>query len=64
MGLGQRISFEWASQDDEILIGFYNQAMNAIKVDKDGVPIEGEDPVEFNRFVIGFLLFNIQIFYR
>ena len=52
------------SQDTEIILGFYNQALEAVKVDEDGVPIEDEPSILINRFVIGLLLFNIEIYYR
>lgn len=52
------------SQDTEIILGFYNQALEAVKVDEDGVPIEDEPSIIINRFVIGLLLFNIEIYYR
>ena len=63
MKLPNWIRFTVASQDDEILIGLYNQALLGIKCDEEGNEIEGE-PVKFNRFVIGLLFFNIEIFYR
>lgn len=58
------IRFYMGNQDDEILLGFYNQALIGIKVDEEGNEIEGEPEAHFNRFVIGLLLFNVEIFYR
>jgi hypothetical protein len=52
------------SQDTEIILGFYNQALEAIKVDENGDPTEDEEIIRINRFVIGLLLFNIEIYYR
>ena len=64
MKLTNWIRFTVASQDDEILIGLYNQALFGIKCDEEGNEIEGESVTQFNRFVIGLLFFNIEIFYR
>lgn len=64
MRLPDWIRFTAGDQNDEILLGFYNQALLGIKVDEDGKEIEGEPVARFNRFVIGLLFFNIEIFYR
>lgn len=57
------ISFNLCSQNTEILLGLYNQALDAYETDDQG-NIVNEEPTTINRFVIGFLFFNIEIFYR
>lgn len=57
------ISFNFCSQHTEILLGLYNQALDAYETDDQG-NITNEEPTTINRFVIGFLFFNIEIFYR
>ena len=64
MKLPSWLEFVGGSQDTEIILGFYNQALEAVKVDEDGEPIDGEEIIRINRFVIGLLLFNIEIYYR
>jgi hypothetical protein len=64
MKLPTWLEFVWGDQNTEIMLGFYNQALEGFKVDDDGNPIEGEEIIRMNRFVIGLLFFNIEIYYR
>lgn len=64
MGLPSWLNFVWGSQYTEIVLGLYNQTLEAVKVDEDGEIIEGEPLIRINRFVIGLLLFNIEIYYK
>lgn len=64
MELPDWLRFVGCSADTEILLGFYNQALEAVKVDENGEPIDDEPTIRVNRFVIGLLLFNIEIYYR
>jgi len=54
----------WGSKDTELLLGFYNQAYDGFPVDEKGDPQMEEEPLRINRFLIGFLFFNIGIYYR
>ena len=64
MRLPSWLDIVWGSQDTEIILGFYNQTLEAVKVDEDGEIIDGEPSIRINRFVIGLLLFNIEIYYK
>jgi len=64
MWLTKWIELTWGSPNEELLIGFYNQAYDGYPIDENGEPKLEEEPLRINRFVIGFLLFNIAIFYR
>jgi len=64
MWLTKSIEVTLGDKDTEMLLGIYNQAFDGFPVDEDGEPILDNEPIRINRCLIGFLIFNIGIYYK